>query len=156
MKIKRDVVTGLVLMLIGIAVFVMISQFKKPFTAAYPGPSAMPGIAAFGFVVCGAGVFIGGLRDKKESKPWMTKDAWKRIIWTFAILCVYIFAMKFLGFLIVTPFAVFVLCSYFAKEGGYVTKRLHRIIFSVIVTAVIWTMYVPLFGMTLPGGLLFE
>lgn len=157
MKIKRDLVTGLVLMILGIAVFVMISRFKTPFTAAYPGPSLMPGIAAFGFVVCGAGVFFQGLKNMaKEEKAWMSKAAWLRMIWTFVILCVYIFAMKYLGFLIVTPFIVFVLVSYFAKEGGYVTKRSHRIIFSVVLTLAIYGMYVLLFGMTLPSGLLFE
>ena len=156
MKIKRDTVTGLVLMILGVAVFIMISQFKKPFTAAYPGPSLMPGIAAFGFVVCGAGIVFQSLKDKKPAKAWMDKAGWVRMIWTFAILCVYILAMKFLGLLIVTPFVTFILTSYFAKESGFEVKRSHRIIFSLIVTAVIYGMYVPLFGMTLPSGLLFD
>lgn len=156
MKIKRDQVAGIILMLLGVGVFYMISQFKKPFTAAYPGPSLMPGIAAFGLVVCGAGVFFQSLKNSKKEEPWMSKAAWIRMIVTFVVLCVYVFAMKYLGFLVVTPFVTFFLVSYFAKESGYEVALWKRIVFSVVVTAVIYGMYVPLFGMSLPSGLLFE
>lgn len=156
MKIKRDQVTGLILMLLGAGVFFMIGQFKTPITAAYPGPALMPGIAAFGLVVCGAGIFVEGMLSKKEEKPWMSKDAWLRMLVTFVALCLYILAMKFLGFLVVTPFVTFFLVSYFAKKSGYELAAWKRIVFAVIVTVVIYGMYVPLFGMSLPSGLLFE
>ena len=64
--------------------------------------------------------------------------------------------MRFLGFLITTPFLVYGLTTYFAKASKVETKLWVRIVFALAVTGVIWAMYVPLFGMELPVGELFE
>ena len=68
MKIKRDQITGLVLVILGIVLLIMIGQFKKPITAEYPGPKLMPGIAALGMIICGLGIFIKGCRQKEADK----------------------------------------------------------------------------------------
>ena len=156
MKVKRDQVTGLVLVALGIVIFIMTSQFRKPMTLEYPGPKLMPSIAAFGMVVCGLGIFIKGCRDKDSGKIPLSRQGLLRVIITFAALCLYIFAMKYLGFLIVTPFLVFGLTMYFAKASGVDVKIWAVALFAVAVTGIIWAMYVPLFGMELPIGELFE
>lgn|GEM_PF-304491 len=156
MKVKRDQITGLVLVIMGIVFFAMISQFKKPITAEYPGPKLMPGIAALGLIICGLGVLINGFRQKQEDKVVLTGKGLLRVVITFAALWVYILGLKYLGFLIVTPILVYGLTTYFAKASGAQTKLWVRIVFALAVTAVIWAMYVPLFGMELPIGELFE
>lgn len=156
MKIKRDQVTGLILIALGIFFAVLISQFKKPFTPEYPGPSLLPGIGVFGLIVCGAGILVSGCRQKTEDKAFVAKEGWVRIIATFVILCVYVFAMKYLGFLVCTPFILYGLTTYFAKASNIETKLWVRIVFSIVVALVIYGMYVPLFGMTLPTGMLFD
>ena len=156
MKIKRDQITGLALVILGIVLFVLIGQFKKPMTAEYPGPKLMPGIAAFGLVVCGLGIFVKGCMQKTADAVVIAKAGMLRIVITFAALCLYILGMKYLGFLIVTPFLVYGLTTYFAKSTGVETKLWVRIVFALVVTGVIWAMYVPLFGMELPVGELFE
>ena len=155
MKIKRDQVTGLALAALGILVFVLIGQFSTPLTPEYPGPRLMPGIAAFGLVVCGLGVFAGGCRQKDEPQAPLTGEGLVRVLITFAILCLYILGMKYLGFLVVTPFLVYVLTTYFARKSKADTRLAARILFAVSVTAAIWLMYVKLFDMELPTGLLF-
>lgn len=156
MKIKRDQITGLVLVILGVIVFAMISQFETPFTPSYPGPSLLPGIGAFGLVVCGAGVFVTGCLQKGEDKEFMPKGGWLRMGASFAALCAYVLAMKYVGYLVATPFLLYGLTTYFAKASGMATKLWTRIVFSIVVSVAIWAMYVPLFGMTLPAGLLFE
>lgn len=156
MKIKRDQITGLVLMIAGIVFFAMIAQFKKPMTLEYPGPKLMPGIAAFGLVVCGLGIFVTGCMQKTADKVVLTKNGLLRVIISFVALCLYILGMKYLGFLICTPILVYGITTYFAKASGAQTRLWVRIVFAVAVTAVIWATYVPLFGMDLPVGLLFE
>lgn len=156
MKIKRDQVTGLALVVLGIVFAVLVSQFKKPFTAAYPGPKLVPAIGVFGLIVCGLGIFVNSCRQQKEDAVFVTKEGWVRIIVTFAVLCVYVFAMKYLGFLVVTPFVLFAITSFFSKASNIQTKLWVRIVFALAVTFVIWFMYVRLFSMTLPTGLLFE
>ncbi len=159
MKIKREQVTGLVLILIGVFFAYLTSQFSKPFTPEYPGPKLMPSIAVFGLIVCGTGVFVNGCimaSKDKEEKPFLTKEGWKRVLVTFLSLCLYVLAMKYVGFLVATPVLVFFTTSYFAKSSGYNVKLWVRILFAVLVAVLIYCMYVPLFGMTLPSGLLFE
>ena len=156
MKIKRDQVTGLALVILGIVLMVLISQFKKPITAEYPGPRLMPGIAALGLIICGLGIFVKGCRQKEADKQVMSKKGLVRMLITFAALWLYILGMQFLGFLITTPFLVFGLTWYFSKASGVSLKPWIVIVFSIAVTAVIWAMYVPLFGMELPVGSLFE
>lgn len=156
MNIKRDQVVGLALIAIGIVFAILISQFETPFTPEYPGPKAMPGLGVFGLIVCGAGVFVNGCRQKDGDKIFVDVAGWMRILVTFAILCVYVFLMKYLGFIVVTPPILFGLTTYFSKASNMETKLVNRIIFAVAVTAIIYVMYVPLFGMTLPSGLLFE
>ena len=156
MKVKRDQITGAVLVILGIVLFVLISQFKKPITAEYPGPKLMPGIAALGLVICGAGVFVSGCRQKTPDKVVLTKTGLLRVVITFAALWLYILGLKYLGFLIVTPFLVYGLTTYFAKASKIETKLWVRVVFAVGVTLVIWLMYVQLFDMELPVGELFE
>ena len=107
MKIKRDQVTGLVLVLLGIVLMAMISQFKKPITAEYPGPKLMPGIAALGLIICGAGIFVKGCRQKEADAMVISKKGLVRMLITFAALWLYILGLQFVGFLIATPFLVF-------------------------------------------------
>lgn len=156
MKIKRDQVTGLVLIILGVVFGVLVSQFKKPFTPEYPGPMLLPGIGVFGLIVCGAGIMVSGFRQKDKDKTFVSKVGWVRMLVTFAILCLYIFAMKYLGFLVVSPFVLFAITTYFSAASGIKTKLWVNIVFSVVVAVFIWFMYVQLFGMTLPDGILFE
>ncbi|MBQ7488361.1 MAG: tripartite tricarboxylate transporter TctB family protein [Clostridia bacterium] len=156
MKVKRDQITGAVLVVLGIVVIGLISQFSKPITAEYPGPRLMPGIAALGLVICGLGTFVNGCRQKEADAIILTKEGMIRVIITFAALWVYILGLQYLGFLIVTPVLVYGLTTYFAKASNAETKLWVRIVFALAVTFVIWFMYVQLFGMELPVGSLFE
>ncbi len=156
MKIKRDQIAGAVLVIIGLVFAFLISQFEKPFTMAYPGPKMLPSIGVFGLVVCGAGVFVNGCKQTAATAVVVDKSGFLRIAATFAILCGYVLAMKYVGFLIASPIVLYVLTTYFSKASKLPTKLWARIVFSIAVSVLVYVMYVPLFGMTLPGGVLFE
>ncbi|MCD8222026.1 MAG: tripartite tricarboxylate transporter TctB family protein [Clostridiales bacterium] len=156
MKVKRDQVCGLALIIVGIIFGYLTSQFSKPFTPEYPGPKLLPAIAVFGLVVCGAGVFVNGCRQKADDKLLVDLTGFIRIVITFVILCVYVLAMKYVGFLIASPIVLYILTTYFSKASNLPTKLWARIVFSIAVSLILYAMYVPLFGMTLPGGLLFD
>ncbi len=152
MKVSRDQITGAVTVLLGIFVFVMISQFSVPFTAEYPGPKALPALAGIGFIICGAGIFLEGCR-KTEEKTFLVKEGWIRLIINLVLIAVYILAMKYIGFMIATPILLFVLSTWYAK--GYKSTVVQRIIFAVAVTAVVYLAYHVAFGYSMPDGLLF-
>lgn len=153
MKIKRDQLTGAVLILLGVVVFMMTTSFSIPITSAYPGPRMLPTIAAFGFAVCGLGIFVNGTMSKKEEKAYMAKAGWIRIGITLAVIAAYIAAMTVVGYLIATPVILYLLTTMFAR-GSRTTIRA-RVIFSVAVAVIIYVIYVFAFGLTLPGGMLF-
>lgn len=153
MKIKRDQLTGAVLIILGIVVFIMTTSFSIPITGAYPGPRMLPTIAAFGFAVCGLGIFVNGTMSKKEEKVYMVKAGWIRIGITLAVIAAYIAAMTVAGYLIATPVILYILTTMFAR--GSQTSLKGRIIFSVAVAVIIYVIYVFAFGLTLPGGMLF-
>ena len=155
MKIKRDQITGLALVVLGIVFGVMTSQFKKPFTPEYPGPKLMPFIAVLGLVVCGIGIFINGCKQQNPDKPFLGKLGWTRVGVTFGILVLYVAGLKYLGYLICTPFTLYAITTYFAGSSKIETKLWVRIVFSVVVSLLFWVMYVVLFSMPLPTGELF-
>ena len=155
-KIRRDHVTGLALIILGVVVAVLVMQFKKPMTAAYPGPKLFPLIAAFGFVACGLGIFIEGCLSKKEEKPFLSAAGWKKVGIMFAVLIVYVFLMKYLGYMLATPFALFAFTTIIEKGEKTKAGLVSKIIYSVAVTVFIYLMYVTAFGMTFPSGMLFE
>lgn len=153
MKIKRDQLTGAALVILGVVVFFMTTTFSIPITASYPGPRMLPTIAAFGFVVCGLGIFVEGTMSKKEEKVFLVKEGWIRVLLTLVVIATYIAGMTVVGYLIATPVILYVLTTMFAK--GSVTSVKGRAIFSVAVAAIIYVVYVYAFGLTLPGGMLF-
>lgn len=152
-KIKRDQITGAALVLVGLVVAILVSRFKMPMTSAYPGPKMLPMIAVFGFIVCGGGIFIESTLSKKEEKPFMVKEGWVRMGITLIVLAVYVLAMTYVGYLIATPVITYVMATLFAK--GKTSSVKGRIIFSVLLTVIIYVIYVFAFGLGLPDGLLF-
>lgn len=141
-------------MLLGIVVFLMTTTFSIPITAAYPGPRMLPSIAAFGFVVCGLGIFVEGTISKKEEKTFLVKEGWIRVLLTLAVIAAYIAGMTVAGYLITTPIILYVLTTMFAKGSKTTIKG--RVIFSVAVAVIIYAIYVFAFGLTLPAGMLFD
>lgn len=154
MKLKRDQLTGAVLIILGIVVFLMTTTFSIPITASYPGPRMLPSIAAFGFVVCGLGILVEATMSKKEEKAFLTKEGWIRVLLTLVMIAVYIAGMTVAGYLITTPIILYVLTTMFAKGSKTTVKG--RVIFSVLVAVTIYVIYVFAFGLTLPGGMLFD
>ncbi|OON87883.1 hypothetical protein BXO88_01525 [Oribacterium sp. C9] len=150
MKVSRDQITGTVILLLGLFVFVMISTYSVPFRSTYPGPKALPGLAAVGFVICGAGIFLEGCK-KKEEKVFLVKEGWIKLTVNIGAIALYILAMQYLGFFIATPVYLYSLSSWYAK--GYAEKPVHRIVFSAGVTAVIFLAYQMAFGYQLPTGI---
>lgn len=154
MKIKRDQITGAVLMVLGLAVFLMTTTFSMPITAAYPGPRMLPSIAAFGFAVCGLGILVESTLSRKEEKMYMVRAGWIRLGITLAVIAAYIGVMTVAGYLMATPVMLYVLTTMFAKGSSSTVKG--KVLFSLSVALVIYVVYVYAFGLTLPAGMLFE
>lgn len=153
MRLKRDQITGAALVLLGIVVAVMVSGFRVPFSASYPGPKALPMIAVVGFIVCGAGIFVESTRSQKEEPVFLVKEGWIRVLVSIGLLALYILGMKYVGYLIMTPIICYALTTLYAKGSDSTLKG--RLIYTVVLTAVIYIIYVFAFGLGVPTGELF-
>lgn len=153
MRLKRDQITGAVLVLLGIVIAVLVSGFEVPFSTSYPGPKALPSIAIVGFIVCGAGIFMESMKSQKDEPVFLVKEGWIRVISSIALLAVYILAMKFVGYLIATPVICYLLTALYAKGSNSTVKG--RLIFTAALTVIIYVIYVFVFGLGLPTGELF-
>jgi hypothetical protein len=153
MVVKRDQVTGGVLVIIGVVVVCLVSQFSVDIRPDYPGPKVFPLISAFGFIICGAGIFIKSFVQGGGEEVRLTKQGWVRIVFTLGILAIYVPALMTAGFLPATPVFLFIIVTVFA--GDKKPKVSGRIIFSVVFTAVVYLAYAKIFGLSLPRGMLF-
>ncbi len=59
----------------------------------------------------------------------MLKDGWLKVGISFAFLSAYVFLMKYFGYLVVTPVALFAFSTLFAKGGNIRSNLLYRILF---------------------------
>ena len=153
MSVKRDQITGAILVAVGLVVLWLVSRFSIDIQPGQPGPKLFPLIAVAGFLICGVGIFVQATLSKTAEKVFLSKEGWLRVAVTLALLAAYVAAMQFLGYLIVTPFALFALCTLFSRGKG--SKLLWRVVFSLAFTAVIYVIYIYVFGLTLPGLTLF-
>jgi hypothetical protein len=144
MKVKRDQITGAALVVLGLIIAWLVSRFRIDIKPDYPGPKMFPLIAVFGFVACGLGIFIKSTAGGREEKVFLVKAGWVRVGAGIGILILYVFAMTWLGYLIVTPFALFFLASLLAQ--GKKSAPLYRIIFSVLFSVFVYVVYVYAFG----------
>lgn len=146
----RNQITGLLLVIIGIIVLIMVSQFSVGLSASYPGPKLFPMVAALGLVILGVCIFLqkdGGFTYQLSGRFF------KRLAIVFGVTIVYIIGLKYLGYLISTPVYVYVVVTLFAiSSPENRTKWWHRLIFAVIVTAFLYVFYVYIFESRLPSG----
>lgn len=148
MKVKRDQITGLILIIMGAAIAAMTGKLDAEMTITYPGAKFLPYISAFGLIICGLGIAVEGTFSKKEDVIWMDLTGLKKAALAFATLVGYIILMNYLGFLIATPVMLFITSTLFAGKAN--SKLVSRIVYSVLATFVVYIIYAKFFGVRLP------
>ena len=153
-KPRRDVITGIV-GLLGCAFFlVYIQKIKMPPKLLEPGPRLLPYVAVIIIALSSVALIIQGIKDRdKEEKPYFPKGGIKKITKSFIMLCIYAVMLNFFGFLISTPFATFAFI--YDLKGENKIKPHPSAIIAIVVTAVLYLMFVYGFQVRLPSGKLF-
>ena len=150
MKISRNQITGVALAIVGVVVIILTMQFNTPIKAEYPGPKLFPLIAAVGLIGLGIGIFF---QKDDSNKIEISATMVKRILLMILITALYILGLKYMGFILSTPFYLYVVAWLFTKASvENKSKWWHLLIFAVVVTAAIYCMYVYAFSLRLPRG----
>ena len=154
MKCKRNTITGIVGIIAVILCFIIMQSMRQIPNLIEPGPRLMPTVGLILILVSSIMLLINGLRDKKEEKPYFPEGGVKKLVFAFALLCVYGILLTLFGFLITTPFAMFAFVN-MLKEDEKVTWW-QAVLISVVVTAFLYGMFVIGFQIKLPSGILFN
>lgn len=146
----RDRATGLIAVLLGAAIAFMTSQLPPTTMAGDIGPKAFPYISAGIMIICGIGLLING---KEKSPVYYTKKQFGRLCLIAAVMLGFIVAMQYLGYIIASFAGLLILCTMFSQGKEIAVWK--RVIFAAVMTAVMYLMFVKVFSIPLPGGVLF-
>lgn len=151
MRLSRNQITGILLAIFGVIVLIMVSQFQTEMTASYPGPKLLPLIAAVGLIGLGLGIFFE--KDEKD-KVKINPEILKRLGILFGLTILYLIGLKYLGFLLSSPIYVFLVTIMFTKATteNNKSKIWHLVIFSIVITLVVYFLYTQAFSLRLPRG----
>lgn len=154
MKCKRNTITGIVGIIAVIICFIIMQSMRQVPNLIEPGPRLMPTVGLILILVSSIMLLINGLRDKKEEKPYFPEGGVKKLVFAYALLCIYGILLTLFGFLITTPFAMFAFVN-MLKEDEKVTWW-QAVLISIAVTAFLYGMFVIGFQIKLPSGILFN
>ena len=154
MKMRRDMVTGIVGLLTCIFFFIMTQQVRQPANLLEPGPRLLPYVAIFLIGISSIALIVKGYKECEiAEKPYFPKGGVLKVTRSFLMLVVYAIAMTYLGFVITTPFAT--AAFIYDLKGNSEVKPVSTAIISVVVTAALYAMFVFAFQIKLPAGVLF-
>ena len=151
---KHDMVTGIVGLLTCIFFFIMTQQVRQPANLLEPGPRLLPYVAIFLIGISSIALIVKGYKEREiAEKPYFPKGGVIKVTKSFLMLVIYAVAMTYLGFVITTPFAT--AAFIYDLKGNSEVKPVSTVIISVVVTAVLYAMFVFAFQIKLPAGVLF-
>ena len=154
MKMRHDMVTGIVGLLTCIFFFIMTQQVRQPANLLEPGPRLLPYVAIFLIGISSIALIVKGYKEREiAEKPYFPKGGVIKVTKSFLMLVIYAVAMTYLGFVITTPFAT--AAFIYDLKGNSEVKPVSPVIISVVVTAVLYAMFVFAFQIKLPAGVLF-
>ena len=154
MKMRHDMVTGIVGLLTCIFFFIMTQQVRQPANLLEPGPRLLPYVAIFLIGISSIALIVKGYKEREiAEKPYFPKGGVIKVTKSFLMLGIYAVAMTYLGFVITTPFAT--AAFIYDLKGNSEVKPVSTVIISVVVTAVLYAMFVFAFQIKLPAGVLF-
>lgn len=150
---RRDFYTG-VTGLCGAVFFTVMTMttVRQVPGALEPGPRLMPYIACALIAICSIALIVKGYKEREEKqKPYFPKGGLKKITVAYLLLVGYAVALNLIGFVISTPFAM--MGFIYMLKGDEKVKPLFSVVTSLVVTAVLYLMFVKGFSIKLPSGI---
>lgn len=149
----RDRIVGIITTVLGALVAFGTSQLADSNMPGDPGPKVFPFIAAGILTLCGLILLI--RKPAQEAKPFLNgKEEVQRFVSIILVIAAYILLMWLFGFLLPTLVIVALLCFMFA-EGKNIPKW-QPIVYSIIVTGVLYVAFVYMLKLRLPVGTLLD
>ncbi len=149
-KIKTNLVTGIVMGLLSIFLLVVMpKQVRVPaFDSGAPSPRIIPGVCIVIMLVCSVILIIQSLVFKKEKIVEFDWQNEKPAILLIALLCVYVFLIIKLGFIIASAITFIIVLFYSGERKPFIY------IFTIALAIGIYFLFSKVFHVSLPSGIL--
>ena len=149
-KIKTNLVTGIVMGLLSIFLLVVMpKQVRVPaFDSGAPSPRIIPGVCIVIMLVCSVILVIQSLVFKKEKIVEFDWQNEKPAILLSALLCIYVFLIIKLGFIIASAITFIIVLFYSGERKPFIY------IFTIALAIGIYFLFSKVFHVSLPSGIL--
>lgn len=151
-KLYKDQVLGMFFLAVSVIFGFFTSRISDSILVGDPGPKIFPAAACILIGLCGLALEI--KPEKKEGKPFLSKGEWKRLFSLYGIYLLYWGLLWFAGYKIAIPVILFIVSFLFSR--GTKTRICQIILYTVLVSAAIFVLYVIVMETRLPQGILFE
>jgi polyferredoxin len=105
-------------------------------------------------ILCGIGMFLDKGSNDENSGSYLESDGWKRFAIVAVVIAAYVLGLYLIGFVISTPIAMLGFVA--VLRSGKKVSIPASIIIAVATTAILYFVFVKLFAIPLPTGLLFS
>ena len=149
-KIRTNLVTGILMALFsGFMLYVMPKQVRVPaFDSGAPSPRIIPGICLVVILICSIVLIIQSLVFKKEKIVEFDWENEKPAIFLIAMLCIYVFLIIKIGFILASAVTFIVILFYCGERKPFIY------IFTVALAVGIYFLFSKVFHVSLPAGIL--
>ena len=149
-KIRTNLVTGILMALFsGYMLLVMPKQVKVPaFDSGAPSPRIIPGICLVVILLCSLVLIVESLIFKKEKIVVFDWTNEKPAILLIALLCIYVFLIVKIGFILASAVTFVVLLFYSGERKPFIY------IFTIALAVGIYFLFSQVFHVSLPSGIL--
>lgn len=150
---SKDRWLGIGVLVLSIICVVAIQQFPDPVmnVTGDPGARLFPTFGVILMAIGGAGLIF---QKNQNTKAFMEKAEYKRLLLLTVTLVVYAAALYLAGFLLSTVVMLWVVMGFMA--GDKKLKMIIRAPYSLIVTAVLYLAFTNILHYQLPAGLIFS
>lgn len=150
MKIKTNLVTGIIMALFStFMLLVMKTQVRVPqFDSGAPSPRIIPGVCLVVILICSIILIIQSLVFKKEKVVEFNWKNEKPAILLIALLCLYVFLIIKIGFILASAIIFTVILFYSGERKPFIY------IFTIALAVGVYFLFSYVFHVSLPNGFL--
>ena len=149
-KVRTNLVSGIVMALFsGFMLYVMPKQVRIPaYDSGAPSPRIIPGICLVVILLCSLILIVQSLVFKKEKIIEFDWTKEKPAILLILILCVYVFLIIKIGFILASAVTFTVILLYCGERKPFIY------IFTIALAVGIYFLFSQVFHVSLPSGIL--
>ena len=149
-KIKTNLVTGIVMGLFSaFMLYVMPKQVRIPaYDSGAPSPRIIPGLCLVVILLCSIILIIQSLVFKKEKIVEFDWNNEKPAILLIVLLCIYVFLIIKLGFIIASAVTFTIVLFYCGERRPFIY------VFTIALAVGIYFLFSKVFHVSLPAGIL--